>query len=453
MDSSKFAQAYRWLRLNTIKAIRFFSLDMWRINGEEVSGLRGFWISSVKSVTMAVSNFINTDLYGKASSLTYSTILSIVPMLAVIVGIAKGFGLQHIVRDSLINALPGHEQELRQGFEYVENYLAQVQGGVFIGLGLLILLYTVLMLVVGIEDTFNDIWQAPRSRPWGRRIINYLGLFVLIPVLLVSSSGITIFMTTIKNTYLNDLALIGPLATRLLHSLPYFLSILIFTGLYSLMPNVRVRFVPALIAGAIAGTAFQIFQALYISGVLWISRYNAIYGSFAAVPLLMLWLQLSWVITLLGAQLSYSIQNVGNYYFESASENASRRYFDFVVLIIMGRITKSFANPKQEPYSAAQLASECKIPARMVTRALLCLEESGLITEVKLEEDRETAYYQPAIDSGLLTVGYVLDMIDRSGSEDFKIDRDDTFRAEWEAVVTSRAMLSGELRDIIIRDL
>lgn len=453
MTDNRLSQIYRWIRLKGIKTARFFTLDMWRISREEVSGSRGFWISAIKAVTMTVSSFINTNLYGKASSLTYSTILSIVPMLAVIVGIAKGFGLQHIVRDSLINALPGHEEELRQGFEYVENYLTQVQGGVFIGVGLLILLYTVLMLVVGIEDTFNDLWQAPRSRSWGRRVVNYLGIFILIPVFLVSSSGITILMTTIKNTYLNDLALIGPLATRLLNSLPYLLSILFFTGFYSLMPNVRVRFVPAFIAGVIAGSAFQIFQALYISGVLWISRYNAIYGSFAAVPLLMLWLQLSWVITLLGAQLSYSIQNVGNYYFESASENVSRRYFDFVVLIIMSRITKSFAHPKQEPYSAATLSSECKIPARLVARALTILESSGLITEVMLERDLESAYYHPAIDPSLLTVGYVLDVIDRAGVEDFKIDKQNTFLPEWEAMLSSRSMLTGELRNQIIRDL
>lgn len=443
----------RNLRLRFIKGFRFLTLDMWRISHDELSGSKAIGISAIKAFSMSVNSFFQTNLYSKASSLTYSTILSLVPMLAVIVGIAKGFGLQHVVRNGLNKALPGHEEELQRGFEYVENYLNQVQGGLFVGLGLLILLYTVLMLVVDIEDTFNDIWQAPHRRSWGRRIINYLGIFVLIPVLMILSSGVTIFMTTIKNTYLSDLMIIGPLTAQLFKFLPYALSIMLFFGLYKFMPNVRVRFMPALIAGVIAGSAYQIFQALYISGVLWISRYNAIYGSFAAFPLLLLWLQLSWVITLFGAQLSHSIQNVGNFYFEAASDNASRRYQDFVTLIILSRMTKHFADPYLPPYDAARLSSECKIPARMLGRSLTLLRRLGLIVEVRLSSDPEGVYYQPAFDPELLTVGYVLDLIDRHGVEDFKIDRDERFSAEWEAMLRARSACLANTQSEKIRDL
>ena len=284
-----------------LRLYRFITLDMWLLSRDRLSLPLRFLVATLRVLYMTVSAYLKEGIGMLASSLSYSTVLSIVPMLAVIVGIAKGFGLQNDVRIALNNALPGHQVELDKTFAYVENYLQQVQGGLFIGVGLALLFYTVLMLISTIEDTFNRLWQAPHARPWTRRIINYLGAFVLFPLLLTISSGTTLFLSTLNHTYLSELKIISTLTSEILGLLPYVLIIFTFTVIYLLIPNVRVRFVPALIAGVVAGLSFQAFQALYINGVLWISRYNAIYGSFAAVPLALLWIQLSWIIVLLGA--------------------------------------------------------------------------------------------------------------------------------------------------------
>ena len=155
-------------RINALltRTIRFVTYDIWRITENEVSGLKELYINTIKTVILAVRGFNSENLQTKASALTYSTFLAIVPLLAVLVGIAKGFGLQATVRKEQLYYFPGHENELNKAFQYVENYLAQAQGGVIYGIGLVLLFYTVINLLYSIEDTFNDIWQFKKSRPW-----------------------------------------------------------------------------------------------------------------------------------------------------------------------------------------------------------------------------------------------------------------------------------------------
>lgn len=184
------------------RTIRFVTYDIWRITENEVSGLKEIYINIIKTVILAVRGFQSENLQTKASALTYSTLLSIVPLLAVLLGIAKGFGFQGTVRQELFDYFPGHEMELNKAFEFVESYLAQAQGGVIIGVGLILLFYTVINLISSVEDTFNDIWQIQKSRPWYRKISDYLALFLVLPVLMTASSGLSIF-----HVYLAELVL------------------------------------------------------------------------------------------------------------------------------------------------------------------------------------------------------------------------------------------------------
>lgn len=193
-------------RINALltRTIRFVTYDIWRITENEVSGLKELYINTIKTVILAVRGFNSENLQTKASALTYSTFLAIVPLLAVLVGIAKGFGFQATVRKELLYYFPGHENELNKAFQYVENYLAQAQGGVIIGIGLVLLFYTVINLISSIEDTFNDIWQIKKSRPWYRKISDYLALFLILPILMTASSGLSIVASTLQNSFLSN---------------------------------------------------------------------------------------------------------------------------------------------------------------------------------------------------------------------------------------------------------
>ena len=183
--------------------IRFVTYDIWRITENEVSGLKELYINIIKTIILAVRGFQSENLQTKASALTYSTLLSIVPLLAVLLGIAKGFGFQNTVRQELFDYFPGHEVELTKAFEFVESYLEQAQGGVIIGVGLILLFYTVVNLISSIEDTFNDIWQIQKSRPWYRKLSDYLALFLILPVLMTASSGLSIFLSTLQNSFIS----------------------------------------------------------------------------------------------------------------------------------------------------------------------------------------------------------------------------------------------------------
>lgn len=227
---------------------------------------------------------------------------------------------------------------------------------------------------------------------------------------------------------------------------------LIFTALYILLPNTKVHFLNGLITGFVAGSAFQIFQYFYINGQIWVSKYNAIYGSFAFIPLLLLWLQLSWLICLFGAELSYASQNVKKFSFEQDTKTISRRYKDFITLIIAVLIVKRFVNG-EKPYSTDEISDEYRIPLGITTKVLALLTEVGIIIEVNYGTEERITYYQPAMDTNKLTVGYLLNQIDQCGSENFKIDTTGIFRKEWSAILKSREDMLQGTSDVLLKDL
>ena len=433
-------------------AIHFITYDIWRITENEVSGLKEIYINAIKTIILAIRGFQSENLQTRASALTYNTMLAIVPLLAVLLGIAKGFGFQNTVREELLDYFPGHQLELDKAFEFVDSYLAQAQGGVIIGIGLILLLYTVISLISSIEDTFNDIWQINKSRPWFRKISDYLALFVILPVLMTSSSGIAIFVSTLQNSFLQHYVFLTPIVELCLHITPYVFTSLAFAGLYIALPNTKVKVVNGLIAGIIAGCAFQFFQLVYISGQIWVSKYNAIYGSFAALPLLLLWLQLSWLICLFGAELSYASQNVKKFSFERDSKNISRRYKDFLTLLIASLIIKRFANG-EKPYTADELSDSYRIPIRVTTQILYMLTELKIITEVVVGNDDRVIHYQPAMDINQISVSLLFEKIDRFGSENFKIDTKGVFNKEWEMLLKTREEMVRSNENILLKEI
>lgn len=217
------------------------------------------------------------------------------------------------------------------------------------------------------------------------------------------------------------------------------------------MPNTRVTFSAAFTAGLLAGIGLQLFQMVYISGQLWVTKYNSIYGSVAAIPLLMLYMQFSWVICLFGVQLSYAIQNAKRYVFKSESESVSRRFRDFVAIILMSKITKAFRHTNQS-YDLEQLAEECDLPILIVKDTLEKLVAAKLLREYGRESMTWAPLYMPAIDIQALTIQRVLSGMDRLGSEDFRVEIYDEYAKEWDLVRRSRHANMPEL-DTLVADL
>jgi len=262
-----------------------------------------------RKIVLTIRFFTEKRVMAEAAALTYSTLLAIVPILAVVFAIARGFGFSKYIELWFRNSLSSQPQVADAIVGFVNSYLVHTQSGIFLGVGLIFMLYTTLMLVNNVEDTFNQIWQGNNARPIIRSLINYLAMFFLFPIIIIISMGLSIFMATVANR-IDDFRLLAPAVHLLLDYSPYILLSLLFIMLYIYMPNTKVRFSCAVVPGILAGIAMQLLQLFYIYSQIWVTSYNAIYGSFAALPLFMLWVQISWTICLFGAQLTYTNQNL-----------------------------------------------------------------------------------------------------------------------------------------------
>lgn len=422
------------LKYGLRRLLKFLVEDMWRITGNEVSGGRQRLINLAKTIYISGRRFQEDNLMSRASALTYSTLLAVVPALALLFAIARGFGFRNIIESQLFDYFPAQREALSHALAFVDAYLEHARSGVFVGIGLIFLLWTVISLMSSVENALNDIWQVKNSRSFYRKITDYTSIFLLLPVLMIASSGLSLFVSSgIDNSvYLN---FISPIVRNLLSFAPYFLTCLLFTGIYWLVPNTKVKFMNAFVAGIICGTVFQGFQYVYISGQIWVSKYNAIYGSFAFLPLFLLWMQLSWLICLFGAVLSFSAQNIQNYNFEQDTKNISRRYKDFFTILIASVVVKRFEQGLR-PLTQEEISNRYHIPIKLTGQILNLLVETHIATATATD-DREITY-QPAMDINRITVGLLLSRIDCKGSETFGIDSDTFYHDQWSALIHSR---------------
>ncbi len=430
-------------------AYNFVTSDMWRLYDEEMVGISGFFVRLLRVLYISIKEFLDGRVGQKSSALTYTTLLALVPTLTIILSVAAGFGMEASVQRALYEAFPAHQMELTAAFGLVESYLAQIQSSVLIIVGLFLLIYTVFSLLLTVESMFNQIWQIKTSRPLSKSLLGYFTAIIVVPISLMAISFSNIFISSLRSIELLGAISIAPIITTLLKILPFVVIVIILTIVYLTMPNTKVRFVPALIAGVVAGVAFQLFQMLYISGQLWVSKYNSIYGSIAAIPLLMLFVQFSWTIILFGAQLSYAIQNVKRYVFRIESQRVSRRYRDLVAIILMEKVCKALRF-NALPYSADGLAEETELPIVIVNDTLEKLVTSQLLTEIPPKKKKNVVTYLPAVEVDTVTVKRVLTAMDRLGAENFRMDIYDAYAPEWEAILLSRRLPYDELETPVI---
>lgn len=433
------------IKRNIYKVLRFFTYDIWRVSKGDKSTKHLSLYNIIKAFILAFRNVQGSQLSTQANSLTYSTLLAIVPMLAVLFAIARGFGFDTILQSQLFAAFEGQKTVLEEAMKYIEKSIEYAQGGVFLGIGIVLLLYAVINLLSNIEQSFNNTWGVKKNRSLQRMFTDYLALVIIAPVVMVCNVGISIFLTSI------DLVLIEMVVSPFLKIVPYIIVILFFTFVIAYIPNTKVSFSAALFGGIFAGVGFQVFQWLYINGQFWISKYNAIYGSFAALPLLLLWLQLTWTITLLGVELSFAYQNINKFNFENETKNISRRYKDFVIIMMMSLITKRFAEGGK-PYTGDEISENYKVPTKLTNDVLYFLESIGLIIEVPCDDEFVKSYV-PALDINKITISFLFNKINEYGSEDFVIDINNEFKKDWEVMMEITDYSKTTAGHILLKDI
>ena len=392
----------------------FIKHDIWRIRRTKLPPGKSFFLNLLRVLILSIRNFDEDKCALHASALTFYTMISIVPVAAMAFGIAKGFGFEKMLVEQLRDKLAGHEDILANVIQFSHSLLENTQGGVIAGVGLIILFWSVLKVLGQIENSFNDIWGIKQQRTIGRMFGDYLSLMLICPVIIILSGSLTVFITTQVTLITEKVAILGNLSFLvflLLKLLPYTLLWGLFTFLYIFMPNTKVRFSSGLLAGVITGTIYQVLQWGYITFQVGVANYNAIYGSFAALPLFMAWLQLSWVVVLYGAEISFAHQNVDTYEFEPDARQASHRIKTLLSLQITHHLIRNFIR-REKPLTDRDISNQLEIPIRFVNEILFDLVKCRIVSVTDTEGERG---YQPALDINTISIQYVIDAMEQRG--------------------------------------
>jgi membrane protein len=409
----------------------FIRYGMWRRTTTEFDGFfQRLGYAIIRTIVLVARGFTSKNLNDTAKSLTYSLIFAVVPILAMVMAVARGFDVVDVIERQLNASFLGETNMVPTIMAMVERYLDTAQGGVFIGIGILILLWAVYSFFQSVETAFNRIWNVRKSRSILRQFTTYISIVVLIPVLIVCSAGITIFVSSTMDTIVQNSAVDEFIDTSGVTTLQFFICWLFFTGMYIAVPNTKVRFMSALIPGVIMGTLFQLLQMLSVYIIAMLGRTSIVYGAFATIPILMTWLQYTSLLILIGAEMSYAIQNNEEFEYEQDLNNMSRRYKDFIMLYLLSVIIKRF-EADEAPLTAHQLAVRDRLPIRVVNQLLGRMVETGILREVYVEEEEERTF-QPALDTHKITIGMVMNRIDAQGAEQFLQTPSEQMQAFWE---------------------
>jgi membrane protein len=401
------------------QAIHFITRDIWHVDLKKYPPVLRFLLRQLRIVVLAVMEFRENQIQLRASALTYYSMLSVVPIAAMAFGIAKGFGFETRLETAIRKNVEGNE-ELTDVIEYILEFansmLQNINGGVIAGVGVVLLLWSVMKVFGNIENSFNVIWQIRRGRPLARKFADYLSMMLVTPILFFLSSTLSGFISNMAVN--NDSILfdyLGPMLLFLVKLVPYILIFLLFTLLYVVMPNTKVRFNYALSAGIIAGIIFQLTQYLYFYFQGEAVRLNAIYGGFVLLPLFLIWVQLSWIIVLLGAEISFAYQNIEKYEFEAESLHISNYNRRMLTFLVMHNIIKNFEEGGR-PRTAAEIGQALGIPVRLAREIIFDLQDSHLLVEAASESPKDNAYV-PALDIGKITVAFIVEQLDLRGDE------------------------------------
>ena len=393
--------------------------DIWRIRLKDLSPLKAFFMKSLRIVILALRSFVKDHCQRTASVLTYYSMLNVVPVIAVVFGIAKGFGLEKVIEKQILQTAEKANWQAdltSQILKFSHSFLEKVNGGLIAGVGMVLLFWTVISIMGKIEDSFNEIWEVKKSRSFVRKVTDYIAMMFLAPILLVISSSATVLVASKVQMIVNKIAFLGIFSSAiffLLSLLPYVTMWTLLTMLYLVMPNTRISLRSGVLGGVAAGTIYQIVQWIYIKFQIGVASYSAIYGSFAALPLFLVWIQMSWMILLLGAEIAHASEHYETFGFYPDYLRISPYSKKFLMLRIIHLLTKTFSRG-EKPLSAKQIASALEIPVRLVQQLLDELTHTGLVTET-MTRTRDEVGFQPGRTIEDITVKHALDEYEKNG--------------------------------------
>lgn len=325
-----------------------------------------------------LKNLFSNDISRLASNLTYVSLLAIFPFIALILGLSKGFSLDVILVDKIKNTIPETENILSHILKIAENLVKSLNSSLLSGLGIIVIMWSVVNLLMLLEESFNDIWHVKNSREFSRKVINYIAIIFLIPIVTVIFIG-----TSDKILELTSkIATFGSFTIFLVKFLKFILIFSLFTTMYYIIPNTKVSFKASSISSLMVILFLYIFSMFYTIIQVSISKYNAIYGSLAFVPLFLIWVKFLWLVILIGAKLSYMIDN--NY--DSNDKKLPIKYEKEISIYILYLIIKRFI-ANERPYTISELTHVTGIKKYAIRIGINTLCNLSYITKVYTKDD------------------------------------------------------------------
>ena len=392
-------------KVDNLEAIRsFLKQGIWEVSLKDLPGMKRFFISSLRVLSITLRKYTADDCALRSSALTFFTLMSIVPIAAVAFAIAKGFGFQKLLEQRLMEGLADHQEVVAYVIEFSRRLLASTKGGLLAGAGIIVLLWSVIMVLENIEHSFNTIWGVTRQRSLSRKVSDYLAIMLVAPILIIISGSSTVMVITQMHSITASLGLgiFTFFITILIKLIPYCLTWILLAFMYAFIPNTKVNTSSCLTAGLVAGIIFVVAQRIYIYFQVGVAHYNAVYGSFAALPLFLVWLQLSWFIVLFGAELSYAYQNAHACGIELDMHRINPSQKKLISLTIAQRVVAGFTTGSPG-LSSSDISDQLGLPFVLVKHILYELCETGILVEATLPGNEKTIY-MPARDPGTITV-------------------------------------------------
>ena len=435
---------------------KFLTRDIWRLDFSQLSKLQAFFYRQIRIVYLVVRAFIQDRLMVRASALVYATLLSIVPLLAVMFSVLKAFGVHNKLEPTLTRVLwPLGEQAVNTIVPAIVSFVDNAAVGALGTVGLLLLFLAVLSIINNVERAFNDIWKVQRARSLHRKFADYMSILLIGPVVVFAILGVTASLQS--NTFVQFIQKIPGVRFLFTAAAPYIISWAFFLFTYMFVPNTRVQFISGLSGAVVAGTLWQILNWVFAHFVVTSYQFGtkaALYASFATLPLFLLWLYISWAVVLLGAEVAYAHQNVGTFMWEEKRGPYSFAYREALALKTMMVVGKRFYSGEDGP-TPSELANQFGAPARLINELLSELKSARLVNEISGEE----SMFTPGRDLDSMTIKTVLDALRNygmsGGSKEKTAEIDEVVASLQADLKKSTEAAFGErtMRDLILKSL
>jgi membrane protein len=437
-----------------LKILKFIKDGLWEIEADKLPFYQHYAVNLLKVIILAYRGFNRDECSVRSSALTYFSLLSLVPVIAVVFAIAKGFGLERILESQIKSSFESQQEVMNYALTFSKTMLETTQGGLLAVISIGFLLYTVIKLFNHIENAVNTIWNIEKSRPFIRKFTDYLSIILIAPILVVMSGTANVYINTVfkslsKNSGL--IVLISPLIVFFIKLIPYFVIWLLFTLMYMIMPNKKVKIFHCIIAGLIAGTVYQLVQFYYINAQIGFSKYNAVYGSFAALPLFLIWLQLSWLIFLFGAEIASALENLKLFGYMKDYKYVSLSKKRFLKILLLRKIISKFKEGDHAP-GIQELSSEMRLPFLYVLKVTDELFKARLIVKV-LGNNEVVTGFQPSMDIAKISLSDSIEKLENVGNNKLIIKEDEDFEKVKKALTEYNELMNQKYSDLFIKDL